>query len=480
MADVQYAFGKGHQVASHTWSHPTLTSLSADQIHDNMYRIEEAFSRILGIRPAFMRPPFGAWDSNVQSVSAARGQSIAMWDADTKDADGGTVASGKAVLDGVANANAPNAIVLAHETVSTTPSELVPYAISLFKNKGYQLVTLAECLGVSPYQVVGVPQQPMPHWTCDGTPKPGLACGGNSGISCQTGTPIVASPPNNDPPTPEPLTNQYIHPMANSGKCLAVASNSDGAAVTVQDCQTSNSQAWTITGTGLISIYGNKCLDVPSGSTALGTKLQVWTCSQSNANQQWTLGAAQTLQWTGKSRCLDLTDGSVANGNRMQIWSCANNQNQQFTRTDGPGSGGGGGGGGGSAKTIRPNKSGSTCLSAVSNNNGAAVVAQPCVTGAANQQWTQNGGTLLVHGNKCLDVTDGNTSNGAKLQIWACNPGQGNAAQQWTVSAARAISWNGRNKCVDLTDGRTTTGNRIQTWDCSPSSPGANQIWNLV
>ncbi|KAF8624383.1 hypothetical protein AX15_005902 [Amanita polypyramis BW_CC] len=28
---VQYVYGKGHQIASHTWSHPNLTTLSHDQ-----------------------------------------------------------------------------------------------------------------------------------------------------------------------------------------------------------------------------------------------------------------------------------------------------------------------------------------------------------------------------------------------------------------------------------------------------------------
>ncbi|KAF7310040.1 Glycoside hydrolase/deacetylase [Mycena indigotica] len=475
IADIQYVFAAGHQVGSHTWSHIDLAGLSTNQVHDAMYRVEEAFSRILGIRPAFMRPPFGSYNGNVQSVSIARGQSLALWDQDTEDANGASVSFSKGVYNNVANSNLNNALILEHETVDTTPSQLVPYAINLFKSKGYQLVTLAECLGVAPYQIVGVPQQQTSAWTCNGSPGPNSACGGS--IACQTGTPPVNTGPSNPS---NPVPNQYIHPSANAGKCLAASSNSDGATVTVQDCSTSDAQSWTITGTGSLSVFGNKCLDVPGGATASGTKLQVWTCSSGNGNQQWTT-SGNTIQWAGHDQCVDLTEGSVTNGNQMQIWSCTGGPNQQFTRTTGVGSGSGGGGGGGSGKTIRPNASGSTCLSASSNSDGATVVVQPCGNGAENQAWTQNGATLLVYGNKCLDVKDGNTANGAKMQIWTCTPGQGNAAQHFTITAAKTIQWSGQTKCLDLTEGSLATGNQIQTWDCSPNStPYANQIWNFV
>jgi hypothetical protein len=159
-----------------------------------MYRVEEALSRILGIKPAFMRPPFGAYNGNVQSIAAGRGQNLALWDWDTEDADGATVAFSKNVYDQIASQKPKNALVLEHETVrqfnvtlyssstlesnitfaATTSSQLIPYAIQLFQSKGYnaspfffvwvfskrkfQLVTMAECLGVAPYQAIGVPQ----------------------------------------------------------------------------------------------------------------------------------------------------------------------------------------------------------------------------------------------------------------------------------------------------------------------------------
>ena len=70
------------------------------------------------------------------------------------------------------------------------------------------------------------------------------------------------------------------------GKCLTASSNSDGAAVTLQGCTGAAAQKWIFTGT-TVTVFGNKCLDVTDGKNSDGTKLQIWTCSTNNANQQW-------------------------------------------------------------------------------------------------------------------------------------------------------------------------------------------------
>ncbi|KAJ7908699.1 hypothetical protein B0H13DRAFT_1617304, partial [Mycena leptocephala] len=159
ISDIKYAYAAGHMIGSHTWSHADLIDLSTPQIQDAMFRMEEAFSRILGIKPAFMRPPFGDYNNNVQSIAFGRGQSLALWDWDTGDADGNTTSQSEAVYDNVASIKVKNALILEHETEETTDNTLVPYAINLFQSKGYNLVTMAQCLGVDPYQAIGIAQQ---------------------------------------------------------------------------------------------------------------------------------------------------------------------------------------------------------------------------------------------------------------------------------------------------------------------------------
>ncbi|QRW06017.1 GMC oxidoreductase [Ceratobasidium sp. AG-Ba] len=157
---VKYAYSKGHQIGSHTWAHKDLTTLTWDQVHDEMWRVEQALERIIGVNPAFMRPPYGNYNDNVRNVAGARGQKLAIWDFDSQDSIGATPAQSKALYDQVIAQRPSNILALNHETYERTAHEVVPYAISKLQAAGYQLVTLAECLGMPPYQSVGSPQTP--------------------------------------------------------------------------------------------------------------------------------------------------------------------------------------------------------------------------------------------------------------------------------------------------------------------------------
>ncbi|KEP47598.1 carbohydrate esterase family 4 protein [Rhizoctonia solani 123E] len=159
-ARLKYIYDNGHQVASHTWGHKDLNTLSWDQVHDEMWRVEQALQRILGVTPAFMRPPFGNYNDNVRNVAGARGQKIANWDFDSRDASGASAAESKQLYDQVIAQRPSTILTLNHETHDTTAYDVLPYAIQKLQAAGYRLVTVAECLGEQPYQSVGSPQTP--------------------------------------------------------------------------------------------------------------------------------------------------------------------------------------------------------------------------------------------------------------------------------------------------------------------------------
>jgi len=166
MDRVKYVVDHGHQVASHTWSHADLSTLTFDQIHDEMWRVEQALERIVGKKPAWMRAPYGSYNDLVREVAYQRGQSLAQWDFDSLDADGATVDQSKALYDQAIAQNPRNLLPLNHETHNTTAYDLLPYIIHLFQSRGYQLVTLAECLNLPAYQQETEPGVPDDTWQC--------------------------------------------------------------------------------------------------------------------------------------------------------------------------------------------------------------------------------------------------------------------------------------------------------------------------
>lgn len=129
----------------------------------------------------------------------------------------------------------------------------------------------------------------------------------------------------------------FLPLQVGTGNCWTAASNSNGAAVTLQKCQGlgTASQAFTFSagapagvGTGAlgnVKIFGNKCLDVKGGVDVSGTKLQIWTCGTANKNQQFQVSAGDsgvnTIRWANSSRCIDLTGGSESSGTPVRCES---------------------------------------------------------------------------------------------------------------------------------------------------------------
>jgi peptidoglycan/xylan/chitin deacetylase (PgdA/CDA1 family) len=113
---VKFAYNQGHMVASHTWAHKDLTTLSSKDINSEMSRVEDALDRIIGVRPAFTRPPYGNYNDLVRKVAKARGQKLVTWDFDSGDSTGSTPARSKAAYDTVAKQHPSTILALNHET----------------------------------------------------------------------------------------------------------------------------------------------------------------------------------------------------------------------------------------------------------------------------------------------------------------------------------------------------------------------------
>ncbi|GAA0453862.1 hypothetical protein Ade02nite_02170 [Paractinoplanes deccanensis] len=127
-----------------------------------------------------------------------------------------------------------------------------------------------------------------------------------------------------------------------------------------------------------------------------------------------------------------------------------------------------GGGSAGSLISSLNNK----CLDVPNGNfsDGVPVQMWTC-NGTAAQRWTFVNGTLQTSNNKCLDVAWGSTANGAVIQIANCS---GNPAQQFVLSAAGDLVNPQANKCVDIDAWNANDGARLILWDCTG---GANQKW---
>ncbi|KAF9004864.1 carbohydrate esterase family 4 protein [Hymenopellis radicata] len=163
---IRYAYGQGHQIASHTWAHKNLASISREEVDSEMTGVDQALERIIGASPAMMRPPYGAYNDDVLSVAAAHNQVVVTWDFDSQDSAGVPAGQSNAMYDGLVGGRPGSILTLNHETYESTVREVLPHAIDALQSAGYKLVTVAECLGLEAYTKVGAPGTPDASWTC--------------------------------------------------------------------------------------------------------------------------------------------------------------------------------------------------------------------------------------------------------------------------------------------------------------------------
>ncbi|KAJ5653147.1 hypothetical protein N7490_000150 [Penicillium lividum] len=123
---VQRTISEGHQLGSHTWGHLSLDTLSYAEILAQMTNLEDAFMRILGFYPAYMRAPYLMVTADVLKAMTALQYHIIGASIDTKDYENDHPDhSWRSFEKFRAELDAGGTIVLAHDTHQTTVEILV-------------------------------------------------------------------------------------------------------------------------------------------------------------------------------------------------------------------------------------------------------------------------------------------------------------------------------------------------------------------
>lgn len=78
---------EGHQIGSHTWSHPNLDLLSSAQRADEMHKNERAIANVIGKIPTFMRPPMSQCNTSCEEDMRALGYHVVAWEYDSRDSE---------------------------------------------------------------------------------------------------------------------------------------------------------------------------------------------------------------------------------------------------------------------------------------------------------------------------------------------------------------------------------------------------------
>ncbi|KAF9124352.1 hypothetical protein BGW39_008291 [Mortierella sp. 14UC] len=128
---VKRAYKEGHQIASHTWSHTDLGKMSSGKVRKEMTDLGNAIKKLIGIKPVYMRPPFGSLSTTAKRTLDPN---------DIKK-------SKKPIQSAVNGGRKESQNILMHDIIEKTATTLTPRAIDYIRSKDYKMVTVGECLG---------------------------------------------------------------------------------------------------------------------------------------------------------------------------------------------------------------------------------------------------------------------------------------------------------------------------------------------
>lgn len=141
---LQRMYADGDEIGNHTWGHADLTTLSADQVEEQVLNTQAVITAAGVPAPRLLRPPYGAVNTMVRSHVPL---TIAMWNADPED---WKKTRASQVVASVETAAGPGKVIDMHDTKQPTADALDQILTDLAPS--YQFVTVSELLNLAPGQ----------------------------------------------------------------------------------------------------------------------------------------------------------------------------------------------------------------------------------------------------------------------------------------------------------------------------------------
>jgi GH25 family lysozyme M1 (1,4-beta-N-acetylmuramidase) len=237
---------------------------------------------------------------------------------------------------------------------------------------------------------------------------------------------------------PDAGTAGPIRQDGGSGKCLDDPSGktANGTGVDLWSCAGKSNQSWTVVQDGTLRT-GGKCLQTVGNSTASGAKLELEPCNSDDGSQLWEAAADGQLVNPLSAKCLDVTAASAANGTRPVIEPCANSTSQANEHWLRPAA---------AIVSGQPTQ----CIA----TSGTAVVLATCANVSPQHWQPQPDGTIRL-GGKCL--LEGGATVRSTISIGSCS---GAAATKWKLVSAGPIATELVNTASGLCASVPPTGTR--------------------
>lgn len=143
----------GHEIANHTYTHPSLNRLSDKRVVEELTRCQDVIAEVTDITPVWFRPPYAAFQNKRQGPMARHQHlGVAYWSVDPRDWANPGVST---IVSKVLGSTRSGSIILLHDLKRQT-LQATPAILDGLMKKQFQFTTISGYLGdpYGPYAAV--------------------------------------------------------------------------------------------------------------------------------------------------------------------------------------------------------------------------------------------------------------------------------------------------------------------------------------
>ena len=159
---VKRISAEGHIIGNHTYSHPNLTQVSDEEYHDQIQKSDALIQKLIGYKPRFFRPPYGAINENQIRWATEQRMMVVQWGIDTLDWQG---LSAEKITETVEINILPGSIILQHNAPDVPLQgsvDALDLIIPQFQGQGAKFVTLSEMFDLTKERGISYPATHIP------------------------------------------------------------------------------------------------------------------------------------------------------------------------------------------------------------------------------------------------------------------------------------------------------------------------------
>ena len=139
----------GHEIASHSDTHPHVNNLSYEKNIEEIEKSNDKIEKITGERTKIYRAPYGEYNDTVIKAATDKGYYTIQWNLDTLDYTGLT---GEEMWNRIKDKLSPGDIILSHNGTKNTANSL-DMLIKNIKQKGLEVVRISDLIYMENYSI---------------------------------------------------------------------------------------------------------------------------------------------------------------------------------------------------------------------------------------------------------------------------------------------------------------------------------------